>query len=90
MVGAIWLIKKIKWSPEIDFLNYFYYGCAMHILCEVKDAAWCSWAGFFCVCFLKLYVNTTMLIEIHSYWLIECNLSLTYPAWFGPKTFYMV
>lgn len=31
-----------------------------------------------------------MLTEIHSYGLIECNLSLTYPTQFGPKTWYMV
>lgn len=40
--------------------------------------------------FLKLYFNITMLTEIHSYRLIECNLSLTYPTQFGPKTWYMV
>lgn len=41
-------------------------------------------------CFLKLYFNVTMLTEIHSYWLIECNLTLTYPIQFGPKTQYVV
>ena len=36
----------------------------------------------------KLYFSITILTEIHSYWLIEYNL--TYPTKFEPETWYMV